>query len=34
MSFIAGLDIEEVRGIGPVTAGKMRELGLRTGVDL
>jgi DNA polymerase-4 len=34
MAFIAGLDIEEFHGIGPVTAEKMRELGLRTGEDL
>lgn len=34
MEFIAQLAIEEVHGIGPVTAEKMRELGIRTGADL
>jgi len=33
-AFIAGLDVEEFHGIGPVTAEKMRELGLRSGEDL
>jgi len=33
-AFIAGLDVEEFHGIGPVTAETMRELGLRTGEDL
>jgi DNA polymerase-4 len=34
MAFIAGLGVEEFHGIGPVTAEKMRELGLRSGEDL
>jgi len=32
--FIAGLTVEEFHGIGPVTAEKMRELGIQTGKDL
>jgi len=34
LAFIAALDVEEFHGIGPVTAEKMRELGLRSGKDL
>lgn len=34
LAFIAGLDVEEFHGIGPVTAEKMREMGLKTGADL
>ena len=34
VAFIAGLDVEEFHGIGPVTAEKMRELGLHCGADL
>jgi DNA polymerase-4 len=32
--FIASLPIEDVHGIGPVTADKMRDLGIETGADL
>lgn len=34
MDFIASLAVEDVHGIGPVTAEKMRELGIVTGADL
>lgn len=34
MAFIAALPIEEFHGIGPVTAEKMREVGIRVGKDL
>jgi len=34
MAFIAALPIEEFHGIGPVTAEKMREMGIRSGRDL
>ncbi len=32
--FFAPLDIEEVHGIGPVTAGELREMGIETAGDL
>jgi DNA polymerase-4 len=32
--FIASLPIEDVHGIGPVTADTMQELGIKTGADL
>ena len=34
VDFIAGLPIEEFHGIGPVTAEKMREMGIERGKDL
>jgi DNA polymerase-4 len=34
MDFIASLPIEDFHGIGPVTAEKMREIGIQTGEDL
>jgi len=34
MDFIASLSIEDFHGIGPVTAEKMRELGIDSGADL
>ena len=34
MKFIAQLSIEEFHGIGPVTAEKMRGMGIQTGADL
>ena len=34
MAFIANLPIEDIHGIGPVTAEKMREIGIRSGKDL
>jgi DNA polymerase-4 len=34
MDFIAGLDVEEFHGIGPVTAEKMREMDIQAGKDL
>jgi DNA polymerase IV len=33
-AFIAGLSVERFHGVGPVTAEKMRALGIRTGADL
>jgi DNA polymerase IV (DinB-like DNA polymerase) len=33
-SFLAPLDIEEVHGVGPVTAARMREMGVETAGDL
>ena len=33
-AFIASLPIEDVHGIGPVTADTMQELGIKTGADL
>jgi DNA polymerase IV (DinB-like DNA polymerase) len=33
-AFFAPLDVEEVHGIGPVTAGKLRELDIQTAGDL
>src|ERR1700744_6254903 len=32
--FIASLSIDRFHGVGPVTAAKMRQLGIQTGVDL
>jgi DNA polymerase IV len=32
--FIASLPIDRFHGVGPVTAAKMRQLGIQTGVDL
>ena len=34
MDFIADLPIEDFHGIGPVTAEKMKEIGIQTGKDL
>ena len=34
LDFIANLSVEDVHGIGPVTAEKMQELGIETGADL
>lgn len=34
MSFIAELRVKDFHGIGPVTAEKMREIGIKTGADL
>jgi len=34
MTFIAGLDIQTFHGVGPVTAERMKALGIRTGSDL
>ncbi|WP_251980330.1 DNA polymerase IV [Salinibacter ruber] len=34
LDFIAGLPIEDFHGIGPVTAEKMREMGIETGAGL
>lgn len=34
LEFIAGLQIEDFHGIGPVTADRMRDLGLESGADL
>lgn len=34
MGFIASLAVEDFHGIGPVTAEKMREIGIDTGADL
>ena len=34
MDFIAGLDIEAFHGVGPVTAERMRALGIQSGADL
>ena len=33
-AFIRRLDIEKFHGVGPVTAGKMRDMGIHTGADL
>ena len=33
-SFLAPLDVEAVHGVGPVTAGRLREMGIETGSDL
>jgi DNA polymerase IV len=33
-SFVAGLAVRKFHGVGPVTAAKMEELGIRTGADL
>jgi DNA polymerase IV (DinB-like DNA polymerase) len=33
-SFLAPLDVEEVHGIGPVTAAELREMGIETAGDL
>jgi len=33
-SFLAPLDVEEVHGVGPVTASRMREMGIETAGDL
>jgi DNA polymerase IV (DinB-like DNA polymerase) len=32
--FLAPLDVEEVHGVGPVTAARMREMGIQTAGDL
>jgi DNA polymerase-4 len=34
LAFIAGLPIERFHGVGPVTARRMRELGIATGAEL
>lgn len=33
-NFISGLPVSKFWGVGPVTAGRMKELGIRTGADL
>jgi DNA polymerase IV (DinB-like DNA polymerase) len=33
-AFLAPLDVEEIHGVGPVTAGDLRDMGVRTAGDL
>jgi len=33
-AFVSGLDVRRIHGVGPATAARMHELGIRTGADL